>query len=761
MINLSNDSSRYFNDIFENIQCSSDVKNVFSIAEYLASIERIDVSIDCIIFAILFYSKDKQIESNIYELCSADDYYRLLKTETEESAFKISFSKFAYDNHMQIFRPKVSDDVENLFVNLYDYSDEELSISLLFFEICKLCKNREFNKTPILYNLPNFDAIYKILDKEINFMRTYSTPLTIDFGTDLTYKAYQLSFDKIIGRNKELNHIMRILNKRSKNNPLLVGEPGVGKTHIIEALAELFVNGKVSQKLFGRRIISLNTAKITAGTKYRGDLEENVSNFISQVKGANAIVFIDEIHTICNSLSSESTNISDLLKPYLLDPDICIIGATTTKEYKIIEKNSAIARRFDIVKVDEPTIPEATKILQGIKPYYEEFHGVVIPNEVVQLCVELSSRYIQTSSLPDKAIDILDESCAKLEIDSNSKHPVLRPADIYEIIAEKTGIPINSMTSENKSNLLNLEEVLNSQIIGQHQAISEIVRAIKKSKLDLNDSNRPLASFLFAGTTGVGKTETAKVLAKQYFGNANALIRFDMSEYQTNETVHRLTGASPGYIGYDEGGQLTNAVKNTPYSIVLFDEIEKAHPGVLNILLQILDDGQLTDSTGFTVNFRNTIIIMTSNIGADAVQKNTLGFGNEKTSDSKKETILSEIKKTLRPELVNRISSIVVYNSLSPQDCESIVELYITNFKNKLSKQGITLNVSKTVRTKIVETGYNSTYGAREIKRVFEREIVDKVVDIILNNNSKYITIDSTINGLSFSINNTTKKVTF
>ena len=562
----------------------------------------------------------------------------------------------------------------------------------------------------------------------------------------MTFNATKNKYDKLIGRAEELEQILRIISKRAKNNPILVGEPGVGKTHIIEALAQLFTQNKVPARLIGKKIVSLNTTELTAGTKYRGDLEKKFQSFMDTVSSAGAIIFIDEIHTICLNSFSESGSLGDMLKPYLLDSKYCIIGTTTPKEYRLIEKDPALARRFDVVRIAEPTISEAIEILHGLKHIYENFHSVTIPNKVIENCVKLSDRYISTSSLPDKALDVLDEACSKLECDISSHRRLLSTDDICEIITKKTGIAVHALKSAEKIGVLNLESKLKAQVIGQDNAISGIVRAIKRATLDLHDENRPIASFLFAGTTGVGKTETAKILASEYFGNPKALIRLDMSEYSTNETVHRLTGSSPGYVGYNEGGQLTNAVKNQPYSVVLFDEIEKAHPDVLNILLQILDDGRLTDNSGVTVNFKNTIIILTTNIGAEV---KPVGFGKETVFDHEK-TFMTEIRKTLRPELINRLSNIVVYNTLTKTDCEKIVRIYLSTFQSKLRTKGISIKYAPDLPANIVESGYNKLYGAREIKRTFEKMVIDKVTDLILTTNATNIYIDS-YNNLSIT----------
>lgn len=615
--------------------------------------------------------------------------------------------------------------------------------------ICNICKKTTngFQNRPFFCNDEDkFQELYSYVSTEFQLTYKYSQKLSVSCGTDMTFNATKNKYDKLIGRAEELEQILRIISKRAKNNPILVGEPGVGKTHIIEALAQLFTQNKVPARLIGKKIVSLNTTELTAGTKYRGDLEKKFQSFMDTVSSAGAIIFIDEIHTICLNSFSESGSLGDMLKPYLLDSKYCIIGTTTPKEYRLIEKDPALARRFDVVRIAEPTISEAIEILHGLKHIYENFHSVTIPNKVIENCVKLSDRYISTSSLPDKALDVLDEACSKLECDISSHRRLLSTDDICEIITKKTGIAVHALKSAEKIGVLNLESKLKAQVIGQDNAISGIVRAIKRATLDLHDENRPIASFLFAGTTGVGKTETAKILASEYFGNPKALIRLDMSEYSTNETVHRLTGSSPGYVGYNEGGQLTNAVKNQPYSVVLFDEIEKAHPDVLNILLQILDDGRLTDNSGVTVNFKNTIIILTTNIGAEV---KPVGFGKETVFDHEK-TFMTEIRKTLRPELINRLSNIVVYNTLTKTDCEKIVRIYLSTFQSKLRTKGISIKYAPDLPANIVESGYNKLYGAREIKRTFEKMVIDKVTDLILTTNATNIYIDS-YNNLSIT----------
>ena len=742
---MKQDSNEFFNDVFGSVSATNDVRAVFSLAECLASYDHMDVSIDYMVSAILYYYRDFEPNSIVAQLYPADDYYLELKKSAKLSNLRIFFSDFPNEKPMQFYRPNTSPDVDTLFVELYDYANVQITISILLYVICNICKKTTngFQNRPIFCNDEDkFQELYSYVSTEFQLTYKYSQKLSVSCGTDMTFNATKNKYDKLIGRAEELEQILRIISKRAKNNPILVGEPGVGKTHIIEALAQLFTQNKVPARLIGKKIVSLNTTELTAGTKYRGDLEKKFQSFMDTVSSAGAIIFIDEIHTICLNSSSEFGSLGDMLKPYLLDSKYCIIGTTTPKEFRLIEKDPALARRFDVVRIAEPTISEAIEILHGLKHIYENFHSVTIPNKVIENCVKLSDRYISTSSLPDKALDVLDEACSKLECDISSHRRLLSTDDICEIITQKTGIAVHTLKNAEKIDVLNLESKLKAQVIGQDNAISGIVRAIKRATLDLHDENRPIASFLFAGTTGVGKTETAKILASEYFGNPKALIRLDMSEYSTNETVHRLTGSSPGYVGYNEGGQLTNAVKNQPYS----DEIEKAHPDVLNILLQILDDGRLTDNSGVTVNFKNTIIILTTNIGAEV---KPVGFGKETVFDHEK-TFMTEIRKTLRPELINRLSNIVVYNTLTKTDCEKIVRIYLSTFQSKLRTKGISIKYAPDLPANIVESGYNKLYGAREIKRTFEKMVIDKVTDLILTTNATNIYIDS-YNNLSIT----------
>lgn len=741
MIIVMNRTNKSFMDHISDSICSAqDVKSTFVLAEKLAVIDggRL-LSLDYLVSAILFYYDEVFPNSLVIKLFPAKDYYaQVIKDSAPEISF-VNLTNEAPQFGLNYYTPDIQTTLFNRILTI----KTTLTVPLLLFTICDICEKENLTRPPILCkDKKKFEQLYTHLSKSCVYMYAYKNKLDIPSGTDITFKAARNEYDKIIGRTEEINHILRILCKKTKNNPLLVGEPGVGKTHIVEALAKLFTQGQVPKKLLGKKIISLNVTELVSGTKYRGDFEEKVKNFLEKIYSNDAIIFIDEIHAICYNVSTDSNTLGEMLKPYLLDPNYCIIGTTTLKEYRRIEKDPALARRFDVVYISEPSVPETIEILRGLKTNYEKFHSITITNKVIEQCVKLADRYISASNFPDKAIDLLDEACAKKECDRKNGKNLLSVNDLYAVITEKTGI---SLLSSEKKDIFKLEKTLKAKIIGQDYAISEIIRALKRSALDLQDANRPIASFLFAGTTGVGKTETAKVLANEYFEDPKALVRFDMSEYQTQETVQRLTGSAPGYVGYNEGGQLTNAVKNRPYCVVLFDEIEKAHPDVLNILLQILDDGRLTDNSGITVNFKNTIIILTTNIGAKSVQTQSLGFGSATPADNEK-TVISEIKKTLRPELINRLSNIVVYNQLTTDDCEKIVDIYLAKFQKKLHARGIRFFYSENLSHSLVQKGYDKTYGARELRRLFEKIIVDKVVDLILSTNTTNILIDSDFN---------------
>ena len=632
-----------------------------------------------------------------------------------------------------------------------------------------------------------------------------NTKMLDKFGRDLTEIAKKGGIDPVIGRQNEIERVIQILSRRTKNNPCLIGEPGVGKTAVAEGLALKIVSGDVPEPLKDKRIVALDLTSMIAGTKYRGDFEDRISNAVNEVKKAgNIILFIDELHTIIGAGSAEgSADTANILKPSLARGDFQVIGATTINEYrKYIEKDAALERRFQPVTVGEPTEEEAVLILKGLRDRYEAHHKVKITDEAINEAVKLSSRYIADRFLPDKAIDLVDEAASRLrlrkytapddlqEIENTLKSLEKEKAeavnsqdferaaklrdeekklreelenkktewqernghrndevtgeDIAEIVSSWTGIPVSQLTQEESERLLKLEEILHQRIIGQDEAVSAVAKAIRRGRVGLKDPNRPVGSFIFSGPTGVGKTELCKALAQAMFGDENAMIRFDMSEYMEKHTVSKLIGSPPGYVGYDEGGQLTESVRRKPYSVLLFDEIEKAHPDVFNMLLQILDDGRLTDSQGRHVNFRNTVIIMTSNVGAKLITENqtNLGFfGGEETEQPKneqiKEKVLSELKNVFRPEFLNRVDDIIVFNRLNKEDICRIAGNLLDILKKRLEDIGITAEFTDEAVKAVADAGFDEVYGARPLKRAIQSKIEDAVSEKMLEGTVK------------------------
>ena len=636
-----------------------------------------------------------------------------------------------------------------------------------------------------------------------------STPTLNQYGTDLTRQAKEGKLDPVIGRKEEIQRVIQILSRRTKNNPCLIGEPGVGKTAVAEGLAEKIVAGDVPEILKNKRVVSLDMASMIAGAKYRGDFEERIKKALKEVKKAgDVIIFIDEIHTIVGAGSAEgAVDAANILKPLLARGEIQLIGATTLKEYrKYIEKDAALERRFSPVTVNEPTEEEATQILFGLRDKYEAHHNVKITDEAIKAAVELSSRYINDRYLPDKAIDLIDEAASKVRMSSytepesfkelkdkiekldkekeeairvqdfekaakirdkeNAKKKELEDAkkewetkssknvstlkeeDIANVISSWTGIPVAKVSQSENDKLKNLEENLHKRVIGQDEAVSAVAKAIKRSRMGLKDPNKPIGSFLFLGPTGVGKTELSKALAENLFGSEDALIRIDMSEYMEPHSVAKLIGSPPGYVGYDEAGQLTEKVRRKPYSVILFDEIEKAHPDVMNMLLQVLDDGRLTDSQGRTVNFKNTVIIMTSNVGAKLItDKKTLGFTESKSGDDKeseekeykdiKKEVMAELKKEFKPEFLNRIDEIIVFHKLEDSQIRKIVDILINNVGKLLKEQGIKLTVDEKAKDLVAKKGTDKTYGARPLKRAIQTMIEDKIAEAMLDGKIK------------------------
>ena len=629
-----------------------------------------------------------------------------------------------------------------------------------------------------------------------------------NFGTNLTLKAKNNQLDMVIGRDKELERVIQILNRRTKNNPCLVGEPGVGKTAIAQGLAIKIANGNVPAKLLNKEVYLLDMTAVIAGTQFRGQFESRMKSIIDECKSCgNIILVIDEIHNIIGAGDAErSMNAADILKPSLSNGEIQLIGTTTLKEYrKYIEKDSALERRFQQVLVEEPSVTDSVNILDGIKKYYEDFHKVKISTDVIKQAVIMSEKYIHDRFLPDKAIDVLDEACSEINLNNKDLYELeilknelqdvqaekaeaaqadstedyqkaaelkmrecklqeqidalnksmkvvsLTTQDIANVIERWTKIPVKKITEEETQKLLNLEQNLHKRVIGQDEAVKSVSRAIRRNRAGLKTTKRP-PSFIFVGPTGVGKTELAKSLAYEMFGDENSIIRVDMSEYMESHSTAKLIGSPPGYVGYDDAGQLTEKVKRKPYSIVLFDEIEKAHPDVFNLLLQVLDDGRLTDSQGNTVSFENTIIIMTSNVGSN-LNTNSIGFNNNETAINNK--VLDSLKETFRPEFLNRIDEIVSFKSLTNTELLQIVDLMLQNTNKALQDKDIIMNISDSAKNFLLEKGTDLKYGARPLRRAIQRYVEDELSDLILKSdlkNGQTVNIDCINNELSFVV---------
>lgn len=572
--------------------------------------------------------------------------------------------------------------------------------------------------------------------------KTDTEPIINENGTDLTAKAEQGELNPVFGREKEIGRLIQILSRKFKNNPVVVGEPGVGKTAVIEGLAQKIVKGEVPDFLKGKRIFSLNVNSLVSGTRYRGELEEKIRNVLSFLQGKGIILFIDELHTIVNAGGSDcGMNLANILKPVLTDGRFSTIGATTISEYrKFIERDPALERRFMVVNVEEPTVAASLSILKGLKDTFERHHSVIITDEALSSAVELSARYVSDRFLPDKAIDIIDEACSKKRNETLSElMPELKASDIKEIIVEMTGIPLQNLTEDESVRLMNIEKALSEKVIGQKEAAMAIAKTIRRSRSGLKDPSRPAGSFIFLGPTGVGKTETAKALSEFLFGDEKSLIRIDMSEYGEKNSTSRLIGAPPGYVGYEEGGLLTEAVRRKPYSVILLDEMEKAHPEVFDVLLQVLDDGRLTDGKGRTVDFKNTIIIMTSNIGGAEVQgKTSVGFVRNDKSAEEREARIEALKKAMRPEFINRVDNIIVFNKLTKDNIVEIANIFIERIKDVLkSERNIDLIVDEETKVYLANIAYNDEYGARPLKRVVETYLEDRLSEEIIRNNLK------------------------
>ena len=700
---------------------------------------------------------------------------------------------------------------ENDCVAVRIITDLDVEISKIYSEIAKVINEEEY-------------------DKDIKRDKTHergssaNTTTLNQFGEDLTLQAENGKFDNIIGRDKEIERIIQILSRRTKNNPCLIGEPGVGKTAIVEGLAEKIVMGEVPEGLKDKRIVSMDISGMVAGAKYRGDFEERIKKALNEVKKVgDVILFIDEIHTIVGAGAAEGAiDAANILKPLLARGEIQLIGATTIEEYrKYIEKDSALERRFSTVDIGEPTEAQTIEIIKGIRDKYEAHHNVKITDEAINGAVNLSVRYITDRFLPDKAIDLIDESASqvrmrvftepdemkvleeKIDVISKEKEEAiynqdfekaarLRDAEnearekyegeiskwrkrknrdiieigeenIAEIISKWTGIPVQKLTEDENEKLKHLEEKLHERVVGQDEAVEAVSKAIRRGRVGLKDPKRPIGSFLFLGPTGVGKTELSKALAEILFENENAIIRLDMSEYMEAQSVSKLIGSPPGYIGFEGGGQLTEKVRRKPYSVVLFDEIEKAHPDVMNILLQILEDGRLTDSQGREVNFKNTVIIMTSNLGARHItERKALGFSvkvsyqneddkiknienikNEQISEAKKEyeetkkEVIKELKHELRPEFINRIDEIIVFHKLNSEDIKNITQIMLKQVEERLKSQKYIVEIDNGIVNAILEQGFDSNFGARPLRRTIQSLVEDRISEEILAGNLK------------------------
>lgn len=631
-----------------------------------------------------------------------------------------------------------------------------------------------------------------------------NTPTLNQFGRDLTEMAREGKFDPVIGRDKEIERVIQILSRRTKNNPCLIGEPGVGKTAIAEGLAQRIVEGNIPEMLKEKRVVTLDLSSMVAGAKYRGEFEERLKKAVDEIrKAGNVILFIDEMHTIIGAGAAEGAiDASNILKPSLARGEIQVIGATTLDEYrKHVEKDAALERRFQPITVGEPSKEEAIEILKGVRDKYEAHHRVKIADEALEAAVKLSDRYITDRFLPDKAIDLIDEAASRVRLKSFTAPPDLKKLEesvekmakekeeairsqefekaarirdeeqklknelerlkndwqqknqtktdtvteeeIAEIVASWTGIPVKKLAEEESERLIKMEDVLHMRVIGQDEAVKAVSKAIRRGRVGLKDPKRPVGSFIFLGPTGVGKTELCKALAEALFGDENAMIRIDMSEYMEKHSVSRLVGSPPGYVGYEEGGQLTEKVRRKPYSVLLFDEIEKAHPDVFNILLQILEDGRLTDSQGRTVDFRNTVIIMTSNVGGKLItEPKRLGFvpaNEEKTKsyETMKNNVIGELKRTFRPEFLNRVDEVIVFHPLDEEHIKQIVELMVDNLAKRLRQNAIHLEVSEDAKAYLARKGFDQIYGARPLRRSIQSMVEDRLAEEMLEGKVK------------------------
>ena len=562
-----------------------------------------------------------------------------------------------------------------------------------------------------------------------------NSALILKYGKDLTTLARRGALDPVLCRQNEIDRTVQILSRRTKNNPCLIGEAGVGKTAIAEGLAQRIVTGDVPDELKTKKLISIDIPSMVAGTKYRGDFEDRVKNCIEEVKRAgNIILFVDEIHTIVGAGAAEGAiDAANILKPPLARGEIRLIGATTFDEYRrYIEKDAALERRFQTVEVNEPSAEDTKEILHGLRNRYETHHGIKITDEAIDTAIRMAQRYLTDRFFPDKAIDLIDEGAAHVRMKGNQQ---LTAEDIAQVVSQSTGVPTNKLTEDENLRLKNLEQRLHLKIVGQHEAVSAVAKAVRRSRVGLKDPRRPIGSFLFLGPTGVGKTELCKTLAEALFSNEDSIIKLDMSEYMEKHSVSKLIGSPPGYVGFEEAGQLTEKIRRHPYSVVLFDEIEKAHPDVFDLLLQVLEDGTLTDSQGRKTDFTNTVVIMTSNIGAKKItEQKYLGFATEGFQESRmKHEMLLELRKTFRPEFLNRIDETVIFKKLSADEIKEITKNFLQNLSSRAEKIGLKITFDQTAVEEISKKGFDERFGARPIRRAIQTEIEDPLTDLILN----------------------------
>lgn len=688
--------------------------------------------------------------------------------------------------------------------------------------ILDLLNEDTLNDMPKLNVFNENKAPKKDNDTKDNKLKNNSaTPLLDKYGRDLNILAKEEKIDPVIGRNREIERVIQILSRRTKNNPILIGEPGVGKTAVTEGLAQRLINGNIPKVLASKRIISLNMASLVAGTKYRGDFEDRLKKIIDEIiENKNIILFIDEMHTLVGAGAAEgSMDAANILKPALSRGEIQVIGATTLKEYKkYIEKDSALERRFQTIMVNEPSAEDAISILKGIRNKYEEFHCAKITDEAIKAAVKISQRYITDRFLPDKAIDLMDEAAAKVRLKTvniptnisqleqkiqdlkkakekaidnqdyelaatirdqeiqikeelataktawetqNNAQIAVTEEDIADVATLWTGIPVKRLVAKEADRLLHIEDIIHKRVVGQNEGVNAVAKAIRRARAGLKDPKRPIGSFLFLGPTGVGKTELARSLAEAIFGDESAMIRFDMSEYMEKHTVSRMLGAPPGYIGYDEGGLLTDAVRRKPYAVILLDEIEKAHPDIFNILLQVLDDGRLTDSQGRTVDFKNTVIIMTSNAGAFKLQPqktNTMGFAvneDKQIKQNAKKIVMDEVKRQFKPEFLNRIDEIIIFEPLTDKELTQIVTLLLNDVQKRLAEMDIELIIKDEVKSYLLKHGTDTIYGARPLKRAVQRYLQDPLAEQLLQKNIKSmqkIIVDCVEDKLTFKV---------